>query len=252
MSEFVKKTLMGYKEIAGGHSDPECTHVIMTLNEYNKMVDESVRLRCENQKIQTEAFSCIDRVQQEADRRAQKAENDAQAMIVAKENELAAERAENAHQRRLNENLLRISRERANAERKLRPKKEHTGYVVVLSSEKEYKYKDGRWDWKTDILWETVLQSPYSVDFAEEQARVQIQELFYANNGELGLIERIGINEICNEKYEDMIEDREWQDWQRYNILLSWKLRANYKAGYWEAVLTHTKPLGIVPTDMRI
>ncbi|WP_289466172.1 hypothetical protein, partial [Klebsiella pneumoniae] len=44
--------------------------------------------------------------------------------------ELSAERAEKEYQKRLNENLLRISKERANAARKLKPKKEHSGYVV--------------------------------------------------------------------------------------------------------------------------
>ena len=82
------------------------------------------------------------------------------------------------HQRGLNANLLRISKERANADRKLKPKKEHTGYVVASSEEKEYRYRDGR-KWKRVKLWETVLQSPYAVDFTEEQAREQItRELF--------------------------------------------------------------------------
>lgn len=30
MSEFVKKTIMGYKSVSGGQSDSECTHVIST------------------------------------------------------------------------------------------------------------------------------------------------------------------------------------------------------------------------------
>lgn len=38
MGEFVKKTMMGYKEVPGGHSDPECTHVILTEAEYAKLL----------------------------------------------------------------------------------------------------------------------------------------------------------------------------------------------------------------------
>ena len=44
-------------------------------------------------------------------------------MVAGMEYAMDAERAESAHQRALNANLLRISRERANADRKLRPKK---------------------------------------------------------------------------------------------------------------------------------
>ena len=35
------------------------------------------------------------------------------------------------------------------------------------------------------------------------------------------------------------------------NIMLRPYFRANFKAGYWEAVFFHTKPLGVVPADMR-
>ncbi len=40
MSEFVKKTIMGYKPVDGGHSDPECTHVILLLKEYADLLGE--------------------------------------------------------------------------------------------------------------------------------------------------------------------------------------------------------------------
>lgn len=37
-----------------------------------------------------------------------------------------------------------------------------------------------------------------------------------------------------------------------YNIMLTRKLRANYRTGYWEVFFTHTKSLGVVPEDMRV
>lgn len=41
MAEFVKKTMMGYyKDVPGGASDPECTHVILTNAEYNQQLRE--------------------------------------------------------------------------------------------------------------------------------------------------------------------------------------------------------------------
>lgn len=40
MSEFVKKTMVGYWPVPGGHSDPECTHVILTLQEYDQLLRE--------------------------------------------------------------------------------------------------------------------------------------------------------------------------------------------------------------------
>ena len=43
---------------------------------------------------------------------------------------LAAANEEISYQRRLNENVLRINLERANAARKIKPKKEHNGYLI--------------------------------------------------------------------------------------------------------------------------
>lgn len=54
---------------------------------------------------------------------AQKAAEEARQMVADMESALTAEKAESAHQRALKANLLRISRERANADRKLKPKK---------------------------------------------------------------------------------------------------------------------------------
>lgn len=95
--------------------------------------------------------------------------------IAEMQGALAQAQKDAAYQRHLNENLLRISRERANADRGLKPKKEHTGYVVMNMQEKKLQRKNSR-GYYTITLWETVLQSPYSVDFTEEQARYQIHE----------------------------------------------------------------------------
>ena len=149
----------------------------------------------------------------------------------------------------LNENLRRIARERSNVDRNLRPKKWHTGYVVVSSTEKAYRYKVDRQNWKTVMLWETVLETPYFIDFTEEQAREQTKEL----TGSVWLVGRLGINASYGGEYEDMLAEKEWSAQQKreMNIMLKRRLRANYKTGYWEVIFSHTKPLGVVPADMR-
>ena len=35
MAKFAKKTTLGYKLVEGGSSNSECTHVILTLDEYD-------------------------------------------------------------------------------------------------------------------------------------------------------------------------------------------------------------------------
>lgn len=176
MSEFVKKNMVGYKPLPGGHSDSECTHVILTLQEYDQLLREKSMAEQEARAARDQAAREVAAADRRASQEAYRAAQEAQEKVEAIRGELEAERAESAHQRELNANLLRISRERANADRKLKPKKEHTGYLVMISGEKELRYKDGNRNLKKALLWETVIQSPYSIEFTEKQARRQIME----------------------------------------------------------------------------
>lgn len=250
MAEFVKKNVVGYKKVDGGQSDPECTHVIVTLNEYDELLSDVRQAQRSAQKAKEDAASQIAMAKQEAATEARRAAENADNRVREVEGLLAEEESRRAYQERLNANLLRISKERANADRKLKPKKTHTGYIVTYSAEREHRYRERKVTVSV-MLWETVLQTPYSVDFTEEQVKVQTQELFEKDEQGRWLIQRIGINANYGGAYESLINDREWAGWPDYNVLLEQKYRANYKTGYWELVFTHTKALGIVPEDMR-
>lgn len=254
MARYVKLgTLGGYKDVSGGQSDPECTHVILTKKEYDQLHREKAVAESEASRAKYDAERAIADAKQGAQYAAQKAAEEARQTVEAMEANLAAERAKSAHQRALNANLLRIAKERANADRKLKPKKEHTGYLVVFSGEKEHQYRDGNRRLKRVLLWETVIQSPYVVDFPETQARKQIlEELLRKDETGYRLIDRLGINGYYSKGYGSMIEDREWcSEPNRFNIMLKPKFRANFRAGYWEVLCLHTKPLNVVPKDMR-
>ena len=255
MAKFVKEGAFGgYRDVPGGQSDPECTHVILKLKEYEKLLREQTRAEQEARCAKYCAERAIEEAKRDARYTAQKAAEEARKMVAGMECALAAERAESAHQRALNANLLRIAKERANADRKLKPKKEHTGYLVVFSGEKEHQFKDGNRRVKRVLLWETVIQSPYVVDFPEAQIRKQIlEELLRKDEDGYRLIDRLGINGYYGKGYGSMIEDREWcAEPERFNIMLKPKFRANFRAGYWEVVCLHTKPLDVVPKDMRV
>ena len=124
--------------------DQECSHVIQTKQEYETLLDQRNRAKREKEEAERAAAREISRVKQEAAHEADRAAQRAQAQIDDLLQQVERKTAEIADQRALNANLLRISRERANADRGLRPKKVHTGYVVVMSSEKEIRYKTGR------------------------------------------------------------------------------------------------------------
>lgn len=248
MSEFVKKTMIGYKEVPGGQSDPECTHVILPLKEYDgllqKISQAEQETRNEKRRAEEEKGASLYREQQTI----QKANQAIEKWMKA----LEKEKAESAYQKGLNENLLRVARERANADRKLKRKKEHTGYVVVVSSEKIYRYKN-RQRLESVKLWETVIQSPYSIEFPAEQAKKLILEEFFPETGEWEAA-RLGIERWVAGDYEDFLSaaDKDEEIMQQNTALTEYRsFRANYRAGYWEMILVHTRPLEVVPKDMR-
>jgi hypothetical protein len=249
MSEFVKKTMIGYKEVPGGQSDPECTHVILPLKEYDgllqKISQAEQETRNEKRRAEEEKRDSLNREQQTI----QKANQVIEKWMKA----LEKEKAESAYQKGLNENLLRIARERANADRKLKPKKEHSGYVVVVSAEKIYRYKIGR-RLESVKLWETVIQSPYSIEFPAKQVKRLILEEFFPETGEWEAA-RLGIERWVAGDYEDFLSaaDKDEELMQQNTALTGYRsFRANYRAGYWEMILVHTRPLEVVPKDMRV
>lgn len=248
MSEFVKKTMIGYKELDGGHSDPECTHVILSLKEYDGLLREISQAK---QKARDER-SKADDAKREHEEKLREMTREHEETIEEWRAALSAEQAESAHQKGLNENLLRIARERANADRKLKPKKEHSGYVVVVSSEKIYRYKNGRY-LESVKLWETVIQSPYSIEFPAKEAEKMILQEFFPKNGEWKAA-NLGIDSWVSGDYEDFLgaADKDEELMEQNVVLTGFRsFRANYRAGYWEMVLVHTKPLEVVPKDMR-
>lgn len=252
MAEFVKKTAIGYKPVAGGSSNSECTHVILTLGEYDGLKREISSAQQAERIAEYNADKKIHQIQSEAQSRITHTEKEMAKNTAEWEKKLAAEQQESALQRELNANLLRITKERANAERDLKPKKEHTGYVVLTSVEKESRYKDSYGHPRTITLWETAMETPYTVDFEAEQVRGLIRELTQEDEDENWPICRIGITGNYPGKYADMIRNKGWrEDYEEDNIMLERWLRANYRSGYWELVFLHTKPLAVVPPDMR-
>ena len=67
----------------------------------------------------------------------------------------------------LNSSLIRQVKERANVSKGQFPKKQHTGYSLVSSFQKEYRYyKEG--NHKTALIFETTFQTPYDISLEYE------------------------------------------------------------------------------------
>lgn len=240
------RNALGWAEHKPGDEKHEPTHKLLTNEEYEGLEYNDLRLNAllrekeeEIKRIKENNSSRIYYIKQQAQEEIEKIEQDAREKINA-----AEEEAE--YQKNLNTTLLEISKNRANADRNLKPKKEHTGYIVESSSEKNYKYKHGSKIEEIKV-WETLIQTPYVVDFSEEQVRTQSENDLFADAGEW-LIGKIGIGAVYCSGVDKLMKDEEYRD---KNCIIESRLRANYKKGYWEIIYVHTKPLGVVPKDMR-
>ena len=104
--------------------------------------------------------------------------------------------------------MLRINRERANADRKLKAEKKSGAAMSVLNSEeKEISFKAGSKRLRKARLWETTIQSPYSVKLSEAVVREQIERDLFPDNV-VWPICRIGITGRFEGSYEGFLEEK--------------------------------------------
>ena len=256
MPKFVRKAALDrYPEVAGGRSSADWTHVLLTEEEYNELLRKISVAERDVSEAKQRAERAISDAKWEAAQKAQQTRQEAKEQVAAIQGELEQERAENAHQRALNANLLRVSRERANADRNLKPKKERCGYVVVNSEEKETGFRAGSKRLHKVMLWETTIQTPYSVQMAEAVVRKQIEEDLFPAGKKAMIVGRIGITGKFNGSYEKFLEGKTQNPEDPFyngNVVISrhQRLKRRFRLEYWEVAIVHTKPLGDIPEDL--
>jgi len=99
------------------------------------------------------------------------------------------------------------------------------------------------------------LQSPYPAELAEAAARRQLEEELFPEEDEW-LSAKLGITGRYRDSYEKMrVEMKQEPENPLFqgNVALAvqQRLKRNFRSGYWEAMIVHTKPLSVVPPDMR-
>lgn len=224
--------------------------MIMALEEYNKLLQEIRDAVNEGKRAKEEARRAAAVSAANAEKAVKEIRDETDQEIAQLKKKIETERAGKEYQIGLNLNFKRIARERANADRGIKLKKERSGYVVLSSRQKKYRYKENQHDMAEVYLWETVIQTPYVVSFTAEQAMTETQELFERDEQGDWMIGRLGIAGEYDGKYEEMLADRQCATWRNYNIIVEKIFNANAKAGYWEIIITHTKPLDNISTEL--
>lgn len=228
--ERVYKSMMGYKEADEKHGS---THVILSEDEYCMLVDE-----------RNDALIKASRIESSAKK--QLADMKQQSLKIIYDDQLEAEDVKNELTRQidLNRNLLRISKERANATRGLKPKKEHAGYIVLVSQQFKYTNRASRYNNNEYIFWKTVVQTPYDASMPIKLVQPMIEVDLINNFGaELGI-------QQYSESIGDILNGLNYEYNEEQNMLFSRRYKANYREGFWEVEYLHTSAI-TVPVNMR-
>lgn len=186
-----------------------------------------------------------------------------------------------------NQVISRIIKERATAKRNIHPKKEHSGYLLIISNPLDYRYTL-HGTHKINKIYQTTLRSPYSYDFNYEFAYKQIEkDLTHKNTNGFHILRELGakhfsssrryeqlldkeIPEIINDRISELIEEfktekgyspyheeefklRELAENEELYYFFNMDIRWNGKEdiGYWEVTFQSTCPIQNIPAEIR-
>ena len=140
----------------------------------------------------------------------------------------------------LNGNLLRISRERANQERNLRPKKAHKGFIVLNRQSLYYKLysnvkqppKSNQPNYIEFSCFKIKIQTPFDASISFDLIEDEIIDAFSDFMKDLKIDNWYNYNYIINQpisKIKDIIFNSEYD-----NFIFKYSYTANSKSNFWE------------------
>lgn len=238
-----------YKTFTGGYSKEkdgkEATHVILTVEEYNKLTRDLRDAQSDKRRAEDKAERDIRDYKAKANNIIREEREANQKSLEALESDLKGARVEIDRLNDLNANLNRIMRERANAKRGLKPKKEHHGYLVIDSQ--QYKYTHWTKGNSLDLnCWKVRIQSPYDSSIPYDTIVKDIRnDLYKLFGSSLGL--KSNYDDLKKFSYKEVQEL--WES--NNNFIFRTSYKSNVKGGFWEVEYL-VKSSIIVPESMRI
>lgn len=235
-----------HKGIAGYGKETEkrpATHVILTVEEYNKLLMNIRNAEYKTEQTIQKARSEVASYKKQADNLISQEKEEAQKRIEAIQSDFNKAGAEIHRLIDLNSNLLRISKERANSKRGLKPKKVHHGYMVIDSQ--QYTYIHNVKGNTTKLpCWKVRIQTPYDSSIPYNTITKEIlNDLRTVFGSSLGISQIIDISTKSNEDF-----NKSWAGDR--NLIFKTSYKANNKTGLWEVEYLVKSDIKI-PEDMR-
>jgi hypothetical protein len=243
--ERVVKGIMGH--YGAEKPDKPATHVILTVEEYNDLKSDIRQAKNETQATINKSNSQVADYKLKAETIIKNERSEAQKRIEAIQSDLNKATNEIHRLNDLNANLLRINKERANAKRGLKPKKEHHGYMVIDSQQYNYVFRywvRAKANSEDFPCWKVRIQSPYNSSIPFDT----IHENIYDDSIKI-FGSKLGLNSICDVSTYKFQDFKEMWDSDK-NFIFKTSYKANIKSGLWEVEYL-VKSSITVPEDMR-
>ncbi len=152
----------------------------------------------------------------------------------------------------LNNNLLRISKERANQERNLRPKKAHSGFVILNRQSLYYKlysnvksnYKNNQVNYIEFPCFKIKIQTPFHSSISFDLIEDEIKSSFLKFIKDLGIGICYKYDYIISQpisKIKDIIFNNEYD-----NFIFKCSYTANFKSNFWDIEVFTKKDISLI------
>lgn len=215
-------------------NEAEYSHIILESDEYSNLIQKMNIEKYKNDMLEKKFKEELQDIQ--------KLKNE---QISENEKSIAALTEQLKHQKELNDNLLRISKERANAKRGLKPKKERSGFIAL--SLEQYVYVMKSFGNTKDIpCWKVKIQTPYdsSLEYSKVQALMKDNNQYLL--GQCLRVNNLWSNNKIKETYVSDIDEL----FKDKTIVFNTKFRANIKQGFWEVDYLVNK-IVTIPEELR-
>ncbi len=247
MEKAYKGLMGGYSVLKDSDEKHSATHVVLTMEEYDGLLYNIRSLESKLSNEVTNHKDDVSEINRQAATYKQRVDEEIQNVRAAAEERVRIAEEERDRQSNLNKNLLRITRERANAKRGLQPKKEHHGYrfsgkIMQTKTICGHDKKEGAL--YTDV-WTAILETPYDGTIPIHQIE---DKIFGDLMGEGGILKKLYINSftwkdnpsrIWKGTYTEAIDGVD----ANKNYLFDYKFMVNPKSRLWEIQITTTKSI---------
>ena len=250
--KYVKKILPKmYIETDKRLADRSQKQVLLSETEYDYLNDRAHLIDSEEKQIYETVSEKEQRLKKKMDVISSKAKKEINRLSreMFEYQELAGKLEQELHeceqrlktQENLNENLKRISRERANSKRGLQTKKTHKGYVLLETQQMEISVRTGARQIPIPVrVWRSTIQSPYDATIPLASILGEIERDLTED-----IFKILGIQGWVEPDSDGSYRKFRNSDGTEVCGVYRRQYRGNFKSGFWEIYVYHTMEISV-------